>query len=191
MHLPLLSTYYSNFTGASRSASRKRNTTQETSDDDAAGNARPPRKTVGKKKTLVEKPPSKKQSGKQVSSRKKGKEVRMNYKTGLGSAEYMLLRRQDCYTTPRDNEVADHRFWCKEQSYIYTDIYLDYRHPIRVMNPVKLSLLKDKQAFALAASVVERFQLDDLIEICCPYNHGRSVMEMKVGHDPPFPNCKN
>ena len=112
MHLPLLSTYYSNFTGVSRSASRKRNTTQETSDDDAAGNARPPRKIVGKKKTLSEKPTSKKQYGKQVSSRKKGKEVRMNYKTGMGPAEYLLFRRLDCYTTPRDNAFTDRKFWC-------------------------------------------------------------------------------
>ena len=110
-----------------------------------------------------------KKHGKQVSS-KKGKEVRQNYKTGISLADYMLLRRKDCYTSPRDNEVADHSFWCKEQSFIYSDIYLDYRHPICVMNPVNLSLLKDKQAFAQAASVVERFQLDDLMEICCPYN---------------------
>ena len=38
------------------------------------------------------------------------------------------------------------------------------------MNLVKLSLIKDKQAFAQAASVVEKFQLDDLMGTCCPYN---------------------
>ena len=38
------------------------------------------------------------------------------------------------------------------------------------MNPVKLCILKDKQAFAQAASVVEWFLLDDLMEVCCPYN---------------------
>ena len=90
-------------------APRKRNTTQETSDDDAAGNPRPPRKTVGKKKATVEK-----KSKKQVSSRK-GKAVRVNYKTGLGNVEYLLLCRADCYLTPRDDAFTDRRFWTQDR----------------------------------------------------------------------------
>ena len=101
---------------------------------------------------------------------KKGKETRLNYKTGMGAAEYIVFRRTNCYSRPRSADVTDHRFWIQEQSYVLSDVYLSYRHPIRVMNPLKLSVLKDKEAFALAASVVERMQLDDLMEVCCPYN---------------------
>ena len=38
------------------------------------------------------------------------------------------------------------------------------------MNPVKLSMLEDKQSFRQVANVVKRLQLDDLMEVCCPYN---------------------
>ena len=159
MHLPLLSPYCFTFTGSSRPVPQKRNNSRETSDDEAAGNPRPARKCTIKKKSTVAK-----------KSSKKGKEKRLNYKTGLGSAEYMLYRRKNCYSTPRDVAFTDRRFWCQEQSYVLSDVYLSLRHPIRVMNPLKLSVLQDKEAFALAASVVERLQLDDLMEICCPYN---------------------
>ena len=38
------------------------------------------------------------------------------------------------------------------------------------MNPTKLQPLKDKEAHAAAASIIERFQLDTLLETRCPYN---------------------
>ena len=99
----------------------------------------------------------------------KRKEPRVNYKT-LGAAEYMLFRRSNCYSKPRSADVPDNRFWVPEQAFVLSDVYRSYRHPIRVMNPLKLSVLKDKESFALAASIVERMQLDDLMEIRCPYN---------------------
>jgi len=157
----MLSIYYSSFSDGSRSAPPKRSTNQETSDDENAGVTRPPRKSVSKRKSTVEK----------KSKKKKGKETRVNYKTGISTTEYLMIRQGDWYTKkPRDAEITDRRFWCEEQSYIYADIYEDYTNPIRPMNPTKLQLLKDKKAFATAASVIERFELDRLLEFRCPYN---------------------
>ena len=148
--------------GSSRSVPQKRTNTQETSDDEAAGNTRPVRKCTIKKKASAVKNPAQ-------PAPQKRKEPRVNYKT-LGAAEYMIFRRSNCYSHPRSADVTDNRFWVPEQAFVLSDVYRSYRHPIRVMNPLKLSVLKDKESFALAASVVERMQLDDLMEIRCPYN---------------------
>jgi len=126
----MLSIYHSNFTGGSnvapQSGSRKRPNYRESSDDES----RPPRKAVAKKKAVVEEPVVKKKKSlvvkKSVSSKKKGKEARLNYKTDISTADYTVIRQGNWYSRPRDNELDDRRFWCKEQSYIHTDIYLDY-----------------------------------------------------------------
>lgn len=155
---------YSPFAGSSRSASQKRNLSQGTSDDEAGGTQRPARKCTQKKKVPAQKPPAKKVAA------KKGKEVRVNYRTGLSAPEYMVFRRTDCYLKPRSADVTDQRFWIPDHAFVMQDIYQSFRHPIRVMNPLKLSILKDKEAFALAANVIERMNLVPLMEICCPYS---------------------
>ena len=173
------------FTGSSRQVPQKRSTTQGSSDDENAGFPRPVRKAqakqpAGRKKAQVEK---KKQKG----PSKKGKETRVNYKTGLSTTDYLLIRQKDWYEKPRDAELVDRRFWCLEQSHILTDIYSSYKYPIRPMNPTKLQYLKDKSAFAQAARVIERFQLDTLLEFRCPYNVDLVVQFMStlvVANDP-------
>ena len=55
-----------------------------------------------------------------------------------------------------------------EENYIYRDIYLDYRHPIRP--PYRMQDIKAKTKFAQAAEVLEAMGLAPLIEMQCPYN---------------------
>ena len=133
----MLPIYHSNFIGGSNVGSqlgpRKRPSYRETSDDEPS-DSRPPRNTVGKKKSVVVK--------KTVSNKKKGMAMRLNYKSDISLADYMVIRQGDWYSTPRDNELDDRRFWCMEKSYIYTDIYRDYKYPARPMNPMKLQYLK-------------------------------------------------
>ena len=138
----------------------------------------------GKKKTQVEKPIDKK---KKKGPSKKGKEARVNYKTDLSTTDYLLIRQGDWYKKPRDGDIVDRRFWCVEQSHILTDIYSTYTHPIRPMNPTRLQYLKDKTAFKPAARVIERFQLDSLLEFQCPYNVDLVLQFMStlaIGDDP-------
>ena len=100
---------------------------------------------------------------------RKGKETRPNYKT-MDLIQYAGIRQSNWYNTPRDEQIDDPNFWCMEQSFIYRDIYLDYRHPIRPMQPYRMQDIKAKPKFAQAAEVLEEMGLAPLIELQCPYN---------------------
>ena len=80
------------------------------------------------------------------------------------------IRQANWYNTPRDEQIDDPNFWCMEQSFIYRDIYLDYRHPIRPMQPYRMQDIKAKPKFAQAAEVLEEMGLAPLIELQSPYN---------------------
>jgi hypothetical protein len=53
--------------------------------------------------------------------RRKGKDTRPNYKS-MPEAEYILVRRNNWYATPRDEDIYDRSFWNEEQWAIYCDI---------------------------------------------------------------------
>ena len=126
VHLPMLSPYCSSFIGTSRSVPHKHTFNQETSEDEAAGIPRPARKAVSKKMSIV-----KKRSLTKGKASKKKKEKHLNYKTGMASTEYLVYCRENYYSTPRDNAFMDRRFWCKEQSFVLSDVYLSYRNVIQ------------------------------------------------------------
>jgi hypothetical protein len=58
--------------------------------------------------------------------RRKGKDTRPNYKS-MPEAEYILVRRNNWYATPRDEDIEDRGFWNEEQWAIYRDIYEPFK----------------------------------------------------------------
>ena len=114
---------------------------------------------------------SQKSSAQPSSSKKrKGKDPRPNYYT-MDYVEYARVRYKDWYTQhARDTYIEDTRFWCLEQQFIYEDIYLRFKHPLRLMLPIKLTALSDKPSHAQAAHVVEQFCLVPLMETQCDFS---------------------
>ena len=104
-----------------------------------------------------------------TSSKRKGKAQRPNYKT-MPRADYIKIRQGDWYLTPRDEEIEDNSFWCMEQLFIHRDVYLTMSHPIRPMQPIKLSALESKPAYDQAANVIEKLGLVRLMELKCDYS---------------------
>ena len=126
------------------------------------------RRRVGVRKTkLTTQKPSSQPS---ASKKRKGKEPRPNYLT-MDSVEYARVRHKDWYTqNDRDTDIVDSRFWCLEQQFIYEDIYLRFKHPLRLMLPIKLTALSDKPSHAQAAHVIEQFGLVPLMETQCDFS---------------------
>ena len=85
--------------------------------------------------------------------------------------EYARVRYKEwCTTSSRDIDIEDPRFWCMEQKFIYEDIYLRFKHPLRLMLPIKLAALTDKPSHAQAARVIHQFGLVRLMETQCNYS---------------------
>jgi hypothetical protein len=95
------------------------------------------------------------------SRRRKGKETRPNYKT-MPESDYILVRRNNWYTTPRDEDIEDRGFWCEEQWAIYRDVYEPLKNPTRPMHPIDLDHLRSKTYFDEAVSVLEKMGLTEL-----------------------------
>lgn len=112
-----------------------------------------------------------KASGSKATSKKrKGKATRVNYKE-MATADYNVIRQGDWYeTAPRDEEIEDSSFLCMEQLYIFKDVYLTMKHPIRPMHPIKFQFLQSKSTFSQAASVIDRMGLVSLMERKCDFN---------------------
>jgi hypothetical protein len=103
--------------------------------------------------------------------RRKGKETRPNYKS-MPEAEYILVRRNNWYATPRDEDIEDRGFWCEEQWAIFHDIYEHFKNPTRLMHPIDLDHLRSKTYFDEAISVLEKMGLTELATLQCKYNPG-------------------
>ncbi|KAK1627954.1 hypothetical protein QYE76_002269 [Lolium multiflorum] len=70
---------------------------------------------------------------KSVTSRRKNKEVRENYKA-MDPISYSAIRMKNCYEdVPRDEEIEGRRYWCMEQEFIYKDIY----EPMKNLRPMQ------------------------------------------------------
>ncbi|KAK1644628.1 hypothetical protein QYE76_062433 [Lolium multiflorum] len=73
---------------------------------------------------------------KSVTSRRKNKEVRENYKA-MDPVSYSAIRMKNWYEdVPRDEEIEGRRYWCIEQEFIYKDVY----EPMKNRDPCKLSM---------------------------------------------------
>ena len=102
--------------------------------------------------------------------RRRGKAPRPNYKT-MDSVEYSTLRQQDWFeTSERDSNIEDPNFWCLEQLFIYKDIYVPMKKPVRPMHPIDMDHLRTKTYFAEAVDVTEKLGLHHLMTLKCDYN---------------------
>ncbi|KAK1632010.1 hypothetical protein QYE76_006325 [Lolium multiflorum] len=77
---------------------------------------------------------------KSVTSRRKNKEVRENYKA-MDSVSYSAIRLKNWYDdVPRDEEIEGRRYWCIEQEFIYKDIYEPMKN-LRPMQAINVDIL--------------------------------------------------
>jgi hypothetical protein len=116
----------------------------------------------------------KEKAAKAQARRRKGKATqapRINYKT-MPEAEYILVRQNNWYSTPRDEDIEDRGFWNEEQWGIFRDVYEPFKNPCRPMHPIDFDHLRSKTYFDAAVSVVERLGLLGLASIQCNYNPG-------------------
>nr|XP_051182106.1 uncharacterized protein LOC127296116 [Lolium perenne] len=106
---------------------------------------------------------------KSVTSRRKNKEVRENYKA-MDPVSYSALRLKNWYEDlPRDEEIEGRRYWCMEQMYIYKDIYEPMKN-LRPMQAIDVDILAVNDHFEDAIWVVGRMGLKDIMKIQCDYS---------------------
>jgi hypothetical protein len=87
--------------------------------------------------------------------RRKGKDTRPNYKS-MPEPDYILVRCNNWYATPQDEDIEDRGFWCEEQWAIYREVYESLNNPTRPMYPIDLDHLRSKTYFDEAVSVLEK-----------------------------------
>jgi hypothetical protein len=119
-------------------------------------------------KRLAAKKAEKEKLGK-AQARRKGKATRPNYKT-MPEPDYILVRRNDWYATPHDEELEDRGFWCEEQWFIFHDIYASLKNPTRPMHAIDLPHLCSETYFDDDVSVIEKLGLTELAVLKCNFN---------------------
>ncbi|KAK1646900.1 hypothetical protein QYE76_064705, partial [Lolium multiflorum] len=106
---------------------------------------------------------------KSVTSRRKNKEVRENYKA-MDSVSYSAIRLKNWYDdVPRDEDIAGRRYWCTEQEFIYKDIYEPMKN-LRPMQAINVDILAINDHFEDAIWVAGRMGLLDIMKIQCDYS---------------------
>ncbi|KAK1605066.1 hypothetical protein QYE76_028739 [Lolium multiflorum] len=106
---------------------------------------------------------------KSVTSRRKNKEVRENYKT-MDPVSYSAIRLKNWYDdVPRDEDIAGRRYWCTEQEFIYKDIYEPMKN-LRPMQAINVDILAINDHFEDAIWVAGRMGLLDIMKIQCDYS---------------------
>ncbi|KAK1619280.1 hypothetical protein QYE76_024797 [Lolium multiflorum] len=106
---------------------------------------------------------------KSVTSRRKNKEVRENYKA-MDPVSYSAIRLKNWYEdVPRDEEIEGRRYWCMEQEFIYKDIYEPMKN-LRPMQAIDVDILAENNHFEDAIWVAGRMGLLDIMKIQCDYS---------------------
>ncbi|KAK1662591.1 hypothetical protein QYE76_050750 [Lolium multiflorum] len=106
---------------------------------------------------------------KSVTSRRKNKEVRENYKT-MDSVSYSAIRLKNWYDdVPRDEDIAGRRYWCTEQEFIYKDIYEPMKN-LRPMQAIDVDILAINNHFEDAIWVAGKMGLHDIMKIQCDFS---------------------
>ncbi|KAK1610870.1 hypothetical protein QYE76_034543, partial [Lolium multiflorum] len=106
---------------------------------------------------------------KSVTSRRKNKEVRENYKT-MDPVSYSAIRQKNWYDdVPRDEDIAGRRYWCAEQEFIFKDIYEPMKN-LRPMQAIDVEILTINNHFEDAIWVAGRMGLHDIMKIQCDYS---------------------
>ncbi|KAK1667327.1 hypothetical protein QYE76_055486 [Lolium multiflorum] len=106
---------------------------------------------------------------KSVTSRRKNKEVRENYKA-MDSVSYSAIRLKNWYEdVPRDEEIEGRRYWCIEQEFIYKDVYEPMKN-LRPMQAINVDILAVNDHFEDAIWVAGRMGLLEIMKIQCDYS---------------------
>ncbi|KAK1647541.1 hypothetical protein QYE76_065346 [Lolium multiflorum] len=106
---------------------------------------------------------------KSVTSRRKNKEVRENYKT-MDPVSYSAIRLKNWYEdVPRDEEIEGRRYWCIEQEFIYKDVYEPMKN-LRPMQAINVDILAVNDHFEDAIWVAGRMGLLEIMKIQCDYS---------------------
>ncbi|KAK1645501.1 hypothetical protein QYE76_063306 [Lolium multiflorum] len=106
---------------------------------------------------------------KSVTSRRKNKEVRENYKT-MDPVSYSAIRLKNWYDdVPRDEDIAGRRYWCTEQEFIYKDIYEPMKN-LRPMQAIDVDILAINNHFEDAIWVAGKMGLHDIMKIQCDFS---------------------
>ena len=82
--------------------------------------------------------------------------------------EYSAMRQRNWFDHPRDENIENRHFWCKEQLGIYEDIYSQMN--IRPMRPLDLEYLRGKSEFAVPMEITQKMGLHHLMSIQCDYH---------------------
>ncbi|KAK1628348.1 hypothetical protein QYE76_002663 [Lolium multiflorum] len=105
---------------------------------------------------------------KSVTSRRKNKEVRENYKA-MDPVSYSAIRLKNWYEdVPRDEEIEGRRYWCIEQEFIYKDVYEPMKN-LRPMQAINVDILVNDH-FEDAIWVAGRMGLLEIMKIQCDYS---------------------
>ncbi|KAK1662989.1 hypothetical protein QYE76_051148 [Lolium multiflorum] len=106
---------------------------------------------------------------KSVTSRRKNKEVRENYKA-MDSVSYSAIRLKNWYDdVPRDEDIAGRRYWCTEQEFIYKDIYEPMKN-LRPMQAIDVDILAINDHFEDAIWVAGKMGLLEIMKIQCDFS---------------------
>ncbi|KAK1615369.1 hypothetical protein QYE76_020886 [Lolium multiflorum] len=106
---------------------------------------------------------------KSVTSRRKNKEVRENYKT-MDPVSYSAIRLKNWYDdVPRDEDIAGRRYWCAEQEFIFKDIYEPMKN-LRPMQAIDVDILAINNHFEDAIWVAGKMGLHDIMKIQCDFS---------------------
>ncbi|KAK1647634.1 hypothetical protein QYE76_065439 [Lolium multiflorum] len=106
---------------------------------------------------------------KSVTSRRKNKEVRENYKT-MDPVSYSAIRQKNWYDdVPRDEDIAGRRYWCAEQEFIFMDIYEPMKN-LRPMQAINVDILAINDHFEDAIWVAGKLGLHDIMKIQCDFS---------------------
>ncbi|KAK1609339.1 hypothetical protein QYE76_033012, partial [Lolium multiflorum] len=118
---------------------------------------------------------------KSVTSRRKNKEVRENYKT-MDPVSYSAIRMKNWYEdVPRDEEIEGRRYWCIEQEFIYKDIYEPMKN-LRPMQAIDVDILAENNHFEDA--IWERNFTLDIMDFIFHEIHDAMVSRTSIPYAP-------
>ena len=86
----------------------------------------------------------------------------------MNSIEYASLRQRNWFDEPYEEDLENPHFWCKEQLFIYEDIYSQMN--IRPMRPLDLPYLREKKEFQISMDITQKMGLHHLMGIRCDYH---------------------
>ena len=104
---------------------------------------------------------------KAAARKNRGKQPKINYRT-MNLGDYSSMRQRNWFDEPRDEDIENPHFWCKEQLGIYEDVYSQMN--IRPMRPLDMKYLRGKAEFEVPLDITQKMGLHHLMSIQCDYH---------------------